>query len=163
MQRKIHCWPLHFDELEHTESTAVLCHPLWLSDTILWLRTMSTLAQVMACYLGMMAPNHHLNQCWRSEDTIQWNKIEICNFKIASRFPWEQWVKPLICNGVVFFLCGNQLICDNFAWSINCVIKIIFGVLKTCKNAISLQMFLASAVSLHLLTSGCTKIALFWF
>ena len=35
---------------------------LWTSDVILWHRSGSTLAQIMACC--WMAPNHYLNQCW---------------------------------------------------------------------------------------------------
>ena len=81
---------------------------LWPGDSIWRHGTRSTLAQVMACCL--MAPSHHLNQCWLiigevpwhssqdiilrwCEDTNQWNKIENCSFKIASRFPRDQWVK----------------------------------------------------------------------
>ena len=45
--------------------TALLCNDvshLWPSDAILWHRSGSTLAQVMA--LCLMAPSHYLNQCW---------------------------------------------------------------------------------------------------
>ena len=41
----------------------VFCvNSLWPSDAIWWHRSGSTLAQVMACYLGVQS--HYLNQCW---------------------------------------------------------------------------------------------------
>ena len=83
-----------------------LFNSLWPDDAI-WLHgTRPTLVQVMACCLT--APSHYLNQCWliigempwhssegiivrRCEDTIQWNKIENCSFKMASSSPRGQW------------------------------------------------------------------------
>ena len=44
---------------------------LWLSDTIWWYRSWSTLAQITACCLA--APSHYLNQCWLIVSTDQWH------------------------------------------------------------------------------------------
>ena len=65
----------------------------------------------MACCLT--TPSHYLNQCWliigevpwhssqgiilwRCEDTNQYNEIENCSFKMASRSPRGQWVNRKI-------------------------------------------------------------------
>ena len=42
----------------------------WPSDTIWQQRSVSTLAQVMACCLT--APSHYLNQCWLIISEVQW-------------------------------------------------------------------------------------------
>ena len=47
---------------------------LWFSDAICWHKSGSTLVQVMACCL--MAPSHHLNQCWFIISEILWNSCE---------------------------------------------------------------------------------------
>ena len=47
---------------------------LWLSDTIWWQRSGSTLAQVMACCL--MAPSHYLNQYWLIISKALWSSSE---------------------------------------------------------------------------------------
>ena len=47
--------------------------PQWVnrpSDAMLWHRSRSVLAQVMACWL--MAPSHYLNQCWLIMSKILW-------------------------------------------------------------------------------------------
>ena len=40
----------------------LISNSMWLSDTIWWQISESTLAQVLACCL--MAPSHYLSQCW---------------------------------------------------------------------------------------------------
>ena len=49
-------------------------------DAILWYRTVSTLAQVMACCL--MAPNHYLNQCWLFVWEVAWHLSEGIHFSL---------------------------------------------------------------------------------
>ena len=99
-----------FCQMAATLSRWRLANSWWPGDAT-WRRgTRSTLAQVMACCLT--APSHYLNQCWlmirevpwhssgciiirRSEETNQWNKIESCSFKMASRSPRGQWVNSM--------------------------------------------------------------------
>ena len=50
----------------------------WPSDTILWQRSGSTLAQVMACCLT--APSHYLNQYWLIISEVWWH-LYYGNFK----------------------------------------------------------------------------------
>ena len=86
-------------------SSITLFNSLWPSDTIWQQRSLSTLAQVMACCLT--APSHYLNQCWltiskvpwqspddismrSTADTCQRNKTENWIFNITSK---GQWVK----------------------------------------------------------------------
>ena len=93
-----HLWNCH---LYHSWNI----NSLWCSDAICWLRSGSTLAQVMACCL--MAPSHYLNQCWlhnvlwhspgsnftrSSQATILYNVIEHYTCKITSTSPRGQWV-----------------------------------------------------------------------
>ena len=92
--------------MHHRDSSSFIS--LWPGDAIWRHGTRSTLAHVMACCLT--APSHYLKQCWliiseipwhssqgiilrRCEHTNQQNKIEYCNFKMASRSPRGQWVK----------------------------------------------------------------------
>ena len=80
---------------------------LWPSDAMWWQRIGSTLAQVMACCL--MAPSHHLNQCWLIMNLVLWhppennfigisqninlkNEFETYNFKIIPTSPSGQWL-----------------------------------------------------------------------
>ena len=56
--------PIEWD----TDSTLTHCG---LSDAIWHQGSGSTLAQVMACCL--MAPSHHLNQCWLIINKVQWH------------------------------------------------------------------------------------------
>ena len=75
---------------------------LWPSDAMWRQRTVSTLAQVMACFLT--APSHYLNQCWRIMNLVLWhhtennfigisqninlkNEFENYNFKIITASP----------------------------------------------------------------------------
>ena len=53
---------------------------LWPSDVIWWHRSVSTLAQVMACCLT--APSHYLNQCWLIISEVLWHSpFYITSFK----------------------------------------------------------------------------------
>ena len=47
---------------------------LWPSDAIWRSRSVSTLAQVMACCLT--APSHYLNQCWLIISEVQWHSYQ---------------------------------------------------------------------------------------
>ena len=47
---------------------------LWLSDTIWWHRTGSTLVHVMAWC--PQAPSHYLNQCWLIISQVRWQSCE---------------------------------------------------------------------------------------
>ena len=51
-----------------------LINSLWPSDTTWHHGSASTLAQVMACCL--MAPSHHLNQCWLIISKVHWHSHE---------------------------------------------------------------------------------------
>ena len=51
----------------------ITVNSFWPSDTI-WLRSGSTLAQVMACCLT--APSHYLNQCWLIISEVQWHSYK---------------------------------------------------------------------------------------
>ena len=81
---------------------------LWPSDAIWRCRSMSTLAQVMACCLT--APSHYLNQCWHTINKVQWHSSDgnftrytstidhwvlfenyLC--KLSFECPMGQWVK----------------------------------------------------------------------
>ena len=62
---------------------------LWPSDVIWWLRTGSTLAQVMACCLT--APSHYLNQCWLIINGIVWQSPKTFN-RNGSRYLFVKWV-----------------------------------------------------------------------
>ena len=81
---------------------------LWPCDSIWWHRSLSTLAQVMACCL--MAPSHYPYQCWLVVIKVLWHssegnytrdtssinhckKLENDLSKISYKFPWGQWVK----------------------------------------------------------------------
>ena len=58
--------------LEHTKYLVNLAlNSLWPSDIIRRQRSVSTLAQVMACCLT--APSHYLNQCWLIISEVQWH------------------------------------------------------------------------------------------
>ena len=55
----------------------MILNSLWPSDAICWLRSGSTLAQVMAsCW---KAPGHYLNQCWPFIKGVLWHLIDIVN------------------------------------------------------------------------------------
>ena len=56
------CWPRSMSPYGITRLGPSEFNSLWPSDAIWRHRSMSTLAQVMACCLT--APNHYLNQCW---------------------------------------------------------------------------------------------------
>ena len=62
-----------------------LCHhtvnSLAPSDAIWRHRTMSTLAQVMACCLT--APSHYLNQCWLIINWVLWHSLSYKMLKIS--------------------------------------------------------------------------------
>ena len=84
-----------------------IVNSLWSSDAIWRQGSRSTLIQVVT------ATNHYLNQCWLTISKVPWhssegisirstadtrerNKIENWFFKIAFRFPRDQWVKTEI-------------------------------------------------------------------
>ena len=48
--------------------------PLWPCDTIWYLRSWSTLVQVLACCL--LAPSHYLSQCWLIMKGVHWHSPE---------------------------------------------------------------------------------------
>ena len=54
-------------------SLYVLLNSLWPTNAILWYRSGSTLAQVMAWCLT--APSHYLNQCWLTINRAPWNSF----------------------------------------------------------------------------------------
>ena len=81
---------------------------LWSSYAIWRNKSLSTLAQVMACCLT--APSHHLNHCWltisvvlwhspeghyawKAQDIYPWHEFENDWFKITLVSPRGQWVK----------------------------------------------------------------------
>ena len=79
--RRVIGWAFHgqiciiWDEWNIGQTLPMCCWEvitlLWLSDTIWWQRSGSTLAQVMACYLR--APSHYRNQCWLIISEVQWH------------------------------------------------------------------------------------------
>ena len=90
------------------EKWTLTVNSLWPSDAILWHRSGSTLAQVMACCLT--AASHYLNQCWLiiskvhwhssegnfAKDTSvtnHWNQLENYFSQISFKSPRGQWVK----------------------------------------------------------------------
>ena len=61
----------------NTASTMMMypyIHSLWPSDAIWWHRSVSILAQGMACC--MTAPSHYLNQCWPTTNEVLWHSFE---------------------------------------------------------------------------------------
>ena len=52
----------------------VFINSLWPDDAIWWHRSVSTLAQVMACCLT--APSHYLNQCWLIISKVLWHSTD---------------------------------------------------------------------------------------
>ena len=83
----------------------------WCDIDMMWHRSGSTLAQIMACCL--MAPNHYLQQCrllitkaqghssdgsfTRDAPAINnWNKFENYLFKFPFKSPRDQWVKAIM-------------------------------------------------------------------
>ena len=95
------------------------------SDAIWWLRSGSTLAQVMACYLT--APSHYLNQCWLIIRRVLWHSSEnsfagIAQginsgyefqkdiLKIIFKSPRCQWVKWSIW---CFLCCWSDVRCQD--------------------------------------------------
>ena len=99
---------IQFNYVWVSRGQSVLTQSLWPCDSIWWHRSLSTLAQVMACCL--MAPSHYLYQCWLVVSKVLWHssegnytrdtssinhckKLENDLSKISYKFPWGQWVK----------------------------------------------------------------------
>ena len=55
----------------YTSFHLITFNSLWPSDAIWWQGSRSTLVQVMACCL--MAPSHHMNQCWLIISKVEWH------------------------------------------------------------------------------------------
>ena len=138
-QRLRPCWGWNFficawEELWRNQRMTHLCNymaslghnefnSLWPGDAIWQQGTMSTLAQVMACCLT--APSHYLNQCWLISK-VPWHSSEgiimrryqsvkqdwKLQFKMVSRSPRVQWVKPWYINECHNF--RTALKCDSF-------------------------------------------------
>ena len=94
---------------------------LWPSDAKWWQRHVSTLAQVMVCFL--MAPSHYLSQCWLIISKVQWqspgavsqeiplpsiNKIQLKNNFVTFRLNlwdantlsvWLLWLHVTVASG----------------------------------------------------------------
>ena len=67
-------WLIIKDVLWHSHESNFTwrgANSLWPSDAIWRHRSMSTLAQVMACCLT--APSHYLNQCWLMISEVLWH------------------------------------------------------------------------------------------
>ena len=73
------------DDIMNTERCT-----LWPSDAIWRHRSMSTLAQVMACCLT--APNHYLNQCWLMISEVLWHSPDSNFTEITSDiYRWNEF------------------------------------------------------------------------
>ena len=97
---------------------------LWPSYSIWHQRSWSTLLQVMAWFL--MAPSHHLNQCWliisevlwhhwpedsltgNAQDISPWCDLKITKLRLLTHLPGANELKPLDIIGN-YILCGQGL------------------------------------------------------
>ena len=103
-------------------------NPLWSSGAIWWLRSGSTLAQIMACCLTV--PNHYLNWClhlisddwWHSPESnfttsahtiILYNEFENDTFKITPASPRGHWVNSS--QGKMAAI-SQTIFSDTFSW-----------------------------------------------
>ena len=83
---------LHWASHQYGFTKPWCVNSLWPSNAMWLHRTMSILAQVMACCL--MAPSHYLNQFWLSISEVQWQTFIWGQFQVMHqpsiiKFAWK--------------------------------------------------------------------------